>query len=97
MLSDGVGLQTTKTGASTFTYSEATGYIAMITADLNGDGLDDIILTSALGERVAWLSAGDGSALAVELDLPAWSRASAPIGGDDLSPVSILSWGRVLD
>jgi hypothetical protein len=97
VLSDGQALRFTATGVHAYTYSDVTGFVAMTAADLNGDGLDDMILTAASGDRVVWQSAGDGTALGVALEEPQWSVAAGPISGDRFSPVTIHSWGQVLD
>lgn len=55
------------------------GFYGMQSADLNGDGLGDLLLTSEAGQTL-WLSAGDGTGLGYENTAPAWSQVAQVAG-----------------
>lgn len=75
-------------------------FYGMQSGDFNGDGLADMVLVQADGERVLWLSDGEGGELESETELPDWLSLSRQVGsgpGAGASPVRLFSWGLVLD
>ncbi len=76
-------------------YSIADGPTALGSGDVEGDGIDDLLVTSYLGNEVVILSVGpDGTRVVrIELDDYPWGVAAADLNGDGRTDFMVANDG----